>query len=84
MTPEEMGDRVRSALGAAAHLVEEVAVRSTTAPAGLPPEARARLAIRPDEVNVLLRVVLRDLGGTVPGPVANDLRDRIYQALHHS
>ncbi|MFI6071767.1 hypothetical protein ACIA5C_09280 [Actinoplanes sp. NPDC051343] len=84
MTPEEMGDRVRSCLGPDAHLVEEVAVRSTTAPADLPGAARARLGIRPGEVNVLLRVVLRDLNGSIPVPAANHLRDRVHEALHHS
>lgn len=83
-TPEELGDRVRSALGDDAGLVEEVSVRSTTAAADLPAAARERLAIRPGEVNVLLRVVLRDLEGAIPVPVANTLRDRIYEALHHS
>jgi phenylalanyl-tRNA synthetase alpha chain len=83
MTLQEMGDRVRSVLGPDAHLVEEVAVRSTTAPADLPAAARVRLGIRPGEVNVLLRVVLRDLNGSIPVPAANHLRDRIYEALHH-
>ena len=83
VTPEEIGDLVRSGLGRDAHLVEEVSVRSTTEAADLPRTARDRLAIRPGEVNVLLRVVLRDLDASIPGHVANDLRDRIHQALHH-
>jgi len=83
-TPEELGDAVRESLGPDASLVEEVTVRSATAIADLPEAARARLGIRPGEVNVLLRVVLRDLDGSVPVPVANALRDRIYDALHHS
>jgi len=84
LTPEEIGDMVRASLGPDAHLVEEIAVRSTTAIADLPPAARARLAIRPGEVNVLLRVVLRDLNGSIPVARANTLRDRIYEALHHA
>jgi phenylalanyl-tRNA synthetase alpha chain len=83
-TPEDLGDRVREALGPDARLVEEVSVQSTTPIAALPGAARERLAIRPGEVNVLLRVVLRDLNGSVPVPVANHLRDRVYEALHHS
>jgi phenylalanyl-tRNA synthetase alpha chain len=83
-TPEELGDRVRRALGPDARLVEEITVRSTTPAAALPAAARARLEIRPDEVNVLLRMVLRDLDGSVPGAVANDLRDRVHAALHHA
>jgi phenylalanyl-tRNA synthetase alpha chain len=83
-TPEEMGDRVRSCLGADGRLVEEVAVLSTTSPPALSPPARARLGIRPGEVNVLLRVILRDLDDSIPGETANSLRDRIYAALHHA
>jgi phenylalanyl-tRNA synthetase alpha chain len=83
-TLEELGDRVRTGLAGDAHLIEEIAVLSTTPPADLPPTARARLAIRPDEVNVLLRVVLRDLTGAIPVPTANALRDRVYNALHHT
>jgi phenylalanyl-tRNA synthetase alpha chain len=82
-TPEQLGDRVRNCLGEDARLVEEVTIQSTTRPADLPPAARARLTIRPGEVNVLLRVVLRDLDGSIPVQVANALRDRIYEALHH-
>jgi phenylalanyl-tRNA synthetase alpha chain len=83
VTAEEVGDLVRQSLGDDARLVEEIAIRSVTSPPALPAAARERLGIRPDEVNVLLRVVLRDLDGSIPGEVANDLRDRIYTALHH-
>jgi phenylalanyl-tRNA synthetase alpha chain len=84
LTAEELGDLVRSCLGDEARLVEEVTVRSTTAMSELPPAARERLGMRPGEVNVLLRVVLRDLAGAVPVPLANELRDRIHAALHHA
>ena len=84
VTAEEVGDLVRESLGADARLVEEIAVRGVTEPADLPEAARERLGIGDGEVNVLLRVVLRDLDGSIPGEVANDLRDRIYAALHHA
>jgi phenylalanyl-tRNA synthetase alpha chain len=83
LTAEDLGDRVRDGLGVDAHLVEEVAIRSSTPAHQLPPAARGRLGIRDGEVNVLVRVVLRDLHGTLTTEVANGLRDRIHAALHH-
>jgi phenylalanyl-tRNA synthetase alpha chain len=79
---EELGDRVRDALGADAHAVEEVAVISRTGYDQLPPTARSRLGISPGQRNLLVRVVLRDLERTLTDSEANALRDRIYMALH--
>ncbi|TDE11787.1 hypothetical protein [Jiangella asiatica] len=79
---EVLGDQVRSALGADADLVEEVAVVSTTPYADLPEVARARLGIRPGQDNVLLRLVLRPVDRTLTSDEANALRDRVYTALH--
>jgi phenylalanyl-tRNA synthetase alpha chain len=84
LSAEEIGDRVRDRLGPHAHLVEEVRILSVTPAAELPRAARDRLAIRDGQVNVLLRVVLRDLTTTVSTELANGLRDRIYAALHHT
>ncbi|MBL7255156.1 hypothetical protein JKJ07_12605 [Actinoplanes sp. LDG1-01] len=81
VTAEELGDRVRELLGADAHLVEEVAIESVTPPAALPEASRERLGIRDGEVNVLLRVVLRDLHRALPKQAANALRDRLYAGL---
>ncbi|GID25585.1 PheS-related mystery ligase SrmL [Paractinoplanes brasiliensis] len=81
VTAEDLGDRVRHLLGPDAHLVEEVAIESITPPAALPPAARHRLDIRDGEVNVLLRVVLRDLHRALPKQTANTLRDRLYVGL---
>jgi phenylalanyl-tRNA synthetase alpha chain len=79
---EDLGDRVREALGKDADVVEEVAVISTTDAADLPDAARLRLGIGPDQVNLLVRVTLRALDRTLSAGEANDLRDRIYSALH--
>jgi phenylalanyl-tRNA synthetase alpha chain len=81
VTAEDLGDRVRELLGPDAHLVEEVSVRSATPAADLPAAACDRLGIRAGEVNVLLRIVLRDLHGTLPKATANALRDRIRDGL---
>jgi phenylalanyl-tRNA synthetase alpha chain len=81
-TPEELGDRVRAALGARAASVEEVAVLSETPGEALPPAAVARIGLLPGQKNVLLRVVLRDLDRSLTTEEANALRDDIYAALH--
>jgi phenylalanyl-tRNA synthetase alpha chain len=82
VTPEELGDRVRAALGADADKVEEVAVVSETAPADLPAAARARLGIGDGQKNVLLRVVLRRLDRALVRDEANALRDAVHACLH--
>ena len=81
-TVEDIGDRVRDALGADAEVVEEVVVVSETAFAHLPAAAVVRLGMQPGQKNVLVRVVLRPLGRTLTDEDANLLRDRIYGALH--
>jgi phenylalanyl-tRNA synthetase alpha chain len=79
---ERLGDRVRSALGADADSVEEVAVVSETAYEELPASAVARMGMHRRHKNVLVRVVLRHLEHTLSDTDANALRDRIYTALH--
>jgi phenylalanyl-tRNA synthetase alpha chain len=79
---EDLGDRVRAALGERASAVESVDVLSETPCAGLPEAARERLGIREDQKNLLVRVVLRDLDRTLTHDEANQLRDAIYAALH--
>jgi phenylalanyl-tRNA synthetase alpha chain len=79
---ETLGDRVRDALGNAANVVEEVRILSATSYQQLPSTAIERLGARPGQVNLLVRVVLRDLDKTLTSQAANVLRDRIYWALH--
>jgi len=79
---EDLGDRVRDALGAAAADVEAVEILSRTPCSELPPQALSRLGARPDQINVLVRVVLRPLGSTLTDGEANVLRDRVYAAIH--
>jgi phenylalanyl-tRNA synthetase alpha chain len=83
-TDEDLGDLVRAALGTdASEWVEEVAVMSRTPAAALPPAARERLGIAPDQENLLVRVVLRHPTRSLAKTEANELRDAIYAALHH-
>jgi phenylalanyl-tRNA synthetase alpha chain len=79
---ETLGDRVREALGADADAVEDVRVLSSAAAQDLPPAAAARLGLQPGQRNLLVRVVLRRLDRTLTDAEANELRDRIYAAIH--
>ncbi|MEV1009766.1 hypothetical protein [Streptomyces sp. NPDC049881] len=79
---EDLGDRVRDALGADADCVESVGIMAETPCAELPPQALERLGARPDQKNVLLKVVLRHLDRTLTDQDANLLRDRVYAAVH--
>jgi phenylalanyl-tRNA synthetase alpha chain len=79
---ETLGDQVRDALGPDADAVEDVAIVSSTPCAELPAAALARLGARPEQRNLLVRVVMRRLDRTLTDAQANDLRDRIYARLH--
>ncbi|HMC80064.1 MAG TPA: hypothetical protein VKO35_05895 [Acidimicrobiia bacterium] len=79
---EDLGDRVRDALGPDADAVEEVAVIGQATYDALSPAARARLGMAEAQRNLLVRVVLRHLERTLTDEEANRLRDRIYGALH--
>jgi phenylalanyl-tRNA synthetase alpha chain len=81
-TAEELGDRVRAALGDRADRVESIEVVSETPCAALPAAAAARLGIGADQKNVLLRVVIRHPVRSLTHAEANELRDQIYGALH--
>lgn len=81
-TVEDVGDRVRDALGADAELLEEVSVLEETRWAELPPAAVARLGMSPGQKNVLVRLVVRPLVRTLTDREANLIRDRVYAAVH--
>jgi len=55
---------------------------SETEASALPDAAAARLGIADGQKNVLLRLVLRGLDRTLTDGDANELRDRVYAALH--
>jgi phenylalanyl-tRNA synthetase alpha chain len=79
---ELLGDRARTALGAEAELLAALEIRAVTPASGLPPAAVERLRLTPDQVNVLLRLVLQPLDRTLTDEEANLIRDRVYLALH--
>jgi phenylalanyl-tRNA synthetase alpha chain len=79
---EDLGDRVRTALGDDADVVESVEIVQETPCARLPPQALARLGATEDQKNLLVRLVLRPPARTLSDREANALRDRAYAALH--
>jgi len=79
---EDLGDRIRAALGPEARSVEALEVLSETAYEDLPEAARDRLGISSGQKNILVRVVLRDLERTLTDAEANELRDAVYAAIH--
>jgi len=79
---EELGDRVRAALGPEADAVETVEILSETAVRDLPPEAAARIGAGAGQRNLLVRLVLRHPTRTLSAEEANRLRDRVYAAIH--
>lgn len=79
---EDLGGRVRDALGADADCVETVEILTETACTELPSQALERLGARPDQKNALLKVALRHLDHALTDHDANLLRDRIYAAVH--
>ncbi len=81
-TPEELGDRVRQALGDRVESLESVEVLGETPYEQLPAQARERIGIAPGQKNVLVRIVIRDLLRTLTSAEANELRDAVYAALH--
>jgi phenylalanyl-tRNA synthetase alpha chain len=79
---ELLGDRVREALGERAAAVESVELLSRTPYGELPAPARHRIGMLPGQCNVLVRIVLRPPDRTLTSAEANELRDRVYAALH--
>ena len=81
-TNDDLGDRVREALGEKADIVEEITILSETPYAALPPSAVKRMGIGNGQKNVLLRVILRALDRTLTDEECNSYRDAIYAAVH--
>jgi phenylalanyl-tRNA synthetase alpha chain len=79
---EVLGDRVRTALGERTEDLESVELLSLTSYGELPAAARERLSIHDGQANALIRLVLRPLARTLTDPLANQIRDEVYLALH--
>lgn len=82
MDAEIMGAKVRESLGSEAKLIESLEVLSESAYDQLPQHVIEKLELKPDQKNVLLRVVLRALDKTLTDEECNAYRDQIYGVLH--
>jgi phenylalanyl-tRNA synthetase alpha chain len=82
LSPEGLGDRARDALKADADSIEKIEVGAQYSYYSLSMAARRRLGIASHQKNVLLNVVLRHPERALTSDEANELRDRIYAALH--
>lgn len=81
---ELIGDRVRVALGDQAGWLEEIELISTTSYEDLPEVARTRLGMLPHQVNLLIRLHLRDATESIPRDTANLVYRIVYGALHEN
>jgi len=81
-TEEDVCETIRDVLGAKANVVEEVKITSSTAYDELPPQAIERLGIKPGQKNLLISVILRLHERSLRHEEANDIRNRLYRALH--
>ncbi|MFJ4654874.1 hypothetical protein ACIP5Y_26680 [Nocardia sp. NPDC088792] len=79
---EDLGDRIREALGAQADDIESVEILTETPCSALPLQALHRLGAHPAQKNLLIRITLRRLDKTLTDQAANVLRDRIHATLH--
>ena len=79
---EQLGDRIRTALGDRADILEAVTILSETSYGKLPQSARERLGLNETQKNVLVRLDLRPLDRTLTDAEANHLRDDVYEAIH--
>jgi phenylalanyl-tRNA synthetase alpha chain len=82
LTAEELGDRIRDAMRDHLDSLESVDIISETAYDKLPPQAHARMGMRPGQKNVLLRLTIRDHARTLTSAEANAIRDMVYKTVH--
>ena len=79
---ELLGDRIRNVLGERAGWVEDVELIQASDYASVPEKARERLGMSPGQQNLLIRVTLRSLDGSISKEEANRVYDLVYAELH--
>lgn len=79
---EQVGDRVRDSLGDESLAVEEIEVVAETSYVDLPAAAIDRMGMVAGQRNLLIRLTLRHPDRTLTDAEANELRDRVYAAVH--
>ncbi|MDP2629355.1 MAG: hypothetical protein Q8P45_01455 [Candidatus Harrisonbacteria bacterium] len=84
MSEEDICEDIREAIPDAMDALEEVTILSETPYEKLPEPAKERLGIKPDQKNILARLVIRSHDRTLTQEESNDLRNRIYRAVNQS
>ena len=79
---ELLGDRIRNVLGERGGWVENVELIQASDHASVPEKARERLGMSLDQHNLLIRVTLRSLDGSITKEDANRAYDLVYAELH--
>ena len=79
---ELLGDRIRNVLGERSGWVENVELLQASDYASVPEKARERLGMSPSQHNLLVRVTLRSLDGSISKEDANRVYDLVYAELH--
>ena len=79
---ELLGDRIRNVLGERSGWVENVELIQASDYASVPENARERLGMSPSQHNLLIRVTLRSLDGSISKEDANRVYDLVYSELH--
>ena len=79
---ELLGDRIRDVLGERGDWVENVELIQASDYASVPEMARKRLGMSPGQQNLLIRVTLRSLDGSISKEDANRVYDLVYSELH--
>jgi phenylalanyl-tRNA synthetase alpha chain len=79
---ELLGDRIRDVLGERGDWVENVELIQAFDYASVPAPARERLGMSAGQQNLLIRVTLRSLDGSVSKQDANRVYDLVYSELH--
>lgn len=81
---EDICEIIKDSLGNNANAIEEIIIVSETPYERLPQKAIERLGIKPDQKNMLIRVVLRSHERSLTHEEANNMRDKIYRAVDQS
>lgn len=79
---EDVSDHLQVAFGQDSHLIEHVAIKSTTPYDDLPENVRERLGIQPGQVNILVNFTLRHPDRTLTKKEVNQISNKAYQKLH--
>jgi phenylalanyl-tRNA synthetase alpha chain len=81
---EDISEAIRSSLGSEVEILEEVKILGSTDYQDLPEIAKQRLGTKPDQKNVLVRVVLRSIEKTLTKEYASSLMDEVYRQVNQS